>query len=121
VLLATSEGCPHQAYRIGKCVYAFQFHVEVTEAMINDWCREYFEAPDPALTQKAKDMIEKYKRIKGSFINQSYAIYEKFAALIEERQHMLEPPLIHQSPKSLTGASNVSERSGVGKEKPSQG
>ena len=36
-LLATSNGCPHQAFRAGHCAYGLQFHVEVTEAMIRAW------------------------------------------------------------------------------------
>jgi len=36
-LLYTSVPIPHQAFRIGSRVYAFQFHVEVTEAMIGEW------------------------------------------------------------------------------------
>jgi GMP synthase-like glutamine amidotransferase len=40
VLLATSERCRHQAFRIGDRVYGLQFHLEVTPAMIADWCVE---------------------------------------------------------------------------------
>jgi GMP synthase-like glutamine amidotransferase len=36
-LLAYSVACPHQAYRVGKNVYGFQFHLEVTPEMIADW------------------------------------------------------------------------------------
>jgi GMP synthase (glutamine-hydrolysing) len=37
-LLAWSELCRNQAFRIGENVYAMQFHLEVTPAMIGDWC-----------------------------------------------------------------------------------
>lgn len=40
VLLANSKKCPNQAARITKNVYAIQFHLEVTQKMIEDWCRE---------------------------------------------------------------------------------
>jgi GMP synthase-like glutamine amidotransferase len=40
VLLAGSEGCPHQAYRVGATVYGLQFHLEVTPEMIADWCTQ---------------------------------------------------------------------------------
>jgi GMP synthase (glutamine-hydrolysing) len=39
-LLATSEHCRHQAYRVGERAYGFQFHLEVTPEMIADWCRQ---------------------------------------------------------------------------------
>ena len=37
VLLASSPAYPHQAYRVGRVAYAVQFHVEVTEAMGEEW------------------------------------------------------------------------------------
>ncbi len=39
-LLASSERCAHQAFRVGDRVYGFQFHPEVTPAMIADWCTQ---------------------------------------------------------------------------------
>lgn len=35
--LAWSEGCRHQAFRLGTKAYGLQFHLEVTPAMIADW------------------------------------------------------------------------------------
>lgn len=35
-LLATSEGCLHQAFRVGKNVYGIQFHPELTQEGIED-------------------------------------------------------------------------------------
>jgi GMP synthase-like glutamine amidotransferase len=40
VLLATSELCRNQAFRMGERVYGLQFHLEVTPEMIEDWCRQ---------------------------------------------------------------------------------
>jgi GMP synthase (glutamine-hydrolysing) len=37
VLLATAQDYPHQAFRFGDLTYAFQFHLEVTEAMLRTW------------------------------------------------------------------------------------
>jgi GMP synthase-like glutamine amidotransferase len=39
-LLASSDLCGHQAFRIGERVYAIQFHLEVTPEMIADWCAQ---------------------------------------------------------------------------------
>jgi GMP synthase (glutamine-hydrolysing) len=39
--LAESEICPNQAFRIGKKIYGLQFHVEVTEEMIQQWFDSY--------------------------------------------------------------------------------
>ena len=38
VLLAGSKQCPHQAFRVGPCAWGTQFHPEVTEEIIRDWC-----------------------------------------------------------------------------------
>ena len=38
--LASSVRCRHQAFRFGTRQYALQFHLEVTPAMIADWCRQ---------------------------------------------------------------------------------
>jgi GMP synthase-like glutamine amidotransferase len=39
-LLACSDACRHQAYRVGENVYGLQFHLEVTPEMIADWCEQ---------------------------------------------------------------------------------
>jgi len=38
--LATREGCPNQAFRLGARTYAFQFHLELTREAIADWTVE---------------------------------------------------------------------------------
>jgi len=37
--LAYSKACVNQAFRVAGNVYGLQFHVEVTPAIIEDWCR----------------------------------------------------------------------------------
>ena len=39
-LLAYSELCRNQAFRVGNHVYGLQFHLEVTPPMIADWCEQ---------------------------------------------------------------------------------
>lgn len=39
-LLASSAACRNQAFRVGDRIYGLQFHLEVTPAMIAEWCRE---------------------------------------------------------------------------------
>jgi GMP synthase-like glutamine amidotransferase len=36
-LLASTEACPHQAFRVGELAYGLQFHVEVDELLAADW------------------------------------------------------------------------------------
>jgi GMP synthase (glutamine-hydrolysing) len=40
-LLATSSPVPHQAFRYGENAYALQFHLEITEGMIEEWMQGY--------------------------------------------------------------------------------
>jgi len=39
-LLASSDLCRNQAFRLGDRVYGLQFHLEVTPDMIADWCSQ---------------------------------------------------------------------------------
>lgn len=39
-LLASSVDCRNQAFRAGDRIYGLQFHLEVTPAMIAEWCQE---------------------------------------------------------------------------------
>jgi len=38
-LLASSAAYSHQAFRYGDCIYAFQFHIEITPEMVQNWVR----------------------------------------------------------------------------------
>jgi GMP synthase-like glutamine amidotransferase len=42
-LIATSSSVPHQAFRYGEDTYGLQFHLEVTEEMIEEWMETYEE------------------------------------------------------------------------------
>ena len=60
-LMATSTYIPHQAFRYGQNVYGLQFHLEVTERMIEDWMETYEEAFDisrPAHLSKTEVITE---------------------------------------------------------------
>ncbi len=48
--IASSPGCPNQAFRYGENVYGLQFHLEVDEAMIERWLNvEHHKAEIAAL------------------------------------------------------------------------
>jgi GMP synthase-like glutamine amidotransferase len=54
-LLASSDLCRHQAFRLGERVYALQFHLEVTPDMIADWCAQDANCGDMRELQSAID------------------------------------------------------------------
>jgi len=86
VLLAKGRDCPHQAFRIGRFAYGIQFHIEVTEGIIAQWCQSYFKSEDFSLRQKAQEMVEGYKRKKEDFDKQSDVIYQNFTRLISHKR-----------------------------------
>ena len=46
-LLAYSQACRNQAYRVGENVYGLQYHLEVTPEMLDDWRSEIPIPIDP--------------------------------------------------------------------------
>ncbi|MDR4498117.1 MAG: type 1 glutamine amidotransferase [Candidatus Scalindua sp.] len=46
VKLAGSELCSNQAFRVGNNVYGLQFHIEVTDVMIQEWIDAYKDEID---------------------------------------------------------------------------
>lgn len=56
VLLASSPACPHQAFRIGNCAWGTQFHPEVTDAIIRDWC-----AWDESTRDHAEEFVDNWE------------------------------------------------------------
>ncbi|HMG98675.1 MAG TPA: hypothetical protein VK546_07130 [Gaiellales bacterium] len=87
VLLASSPAYPHQAFRVGRAAYAVQFHVEVTEAMGEEWAgvpayAEYadrvlgpggsdrllaeFRLSSPLMQQHARELFERWCDLAGT-------------------------------------------------------
>ncbi|MDA8157254.1 MAG: hypothetical protein M0Z52_12525 [Actinomycetota bacterium] len=67
VRLASSEIYQNQAFRFGNGVYALQFHIEVTPAMIRDWLKD------------DKELMLETRKI-FSFSDEVYPAYSKRAA-----------------------------------------
>ncbi len=80
-LLATAQGCPHQALKIGEKAYGIQFHVEVTDKSIKDWCEEYCQNDLPGRPEHAKSMLDDYARYQKEFLRQANTIYENFLGI----------------------------------------
>lgn len=45
-LLAWSDNCRHQAFRVGDRVYGLQFHLEATPEMVSDWSEQEANCAD---------------------------------------------------------------------------
>ena len=62
-LLASSELCRNQAFRLGDGVYGLQFHLEVTPDMIADWCAQQDNCGDMRELQSAIDPCYNSRRL----------------------------------------------------------
>jgi GMP synthase (glutamine-hydrolysing) len=78
-LLASSENCPQQAFRIGKNAYGLQFHVEVTPEIVDSWIDAYAKE-DSNSPQFAKARSE-FLKIKQAYNAQARQIYKNLFSL----------------------------------------
>lgn len=82
VLLATGPGCPHQAFVVGKNAYGFQFHMEITDKSIKEWCDEYSANDLPGRKEHGAAMLEGYYKNKARFDQQAVRLYENFLKIV---------------------------------------
>lgn len=80
--LATGSGCPNQAFKVGRYAYGVQFHVEITDRIIEDWCKSYWNSKDVEKRAKAREMVDTYQKKRVSFLKQSDIIYKNFENII---------------------------------------
>jgi GMP synthase-like glutamine amidotransferase len=73
VLLAGSADCPHQAYRFGSAAWGIQFHPEVTEQIIRDWC-----AWDSDASARVDELLAGFHAIQKSYQNFSRGLLTNF-------------------------------------------
>ncbi len=68
LLLATSRTCRNQAFRMGETTHGFQFHFEVTGALVETWLASADDMPDDAAHRDFKTRIggELDRHIDGS-------------------------------------------------------
>ena len=81
-LLATAQDCPHQALKVGPNAYGLQFHVEVTDQSIQEWCEEYCQTDLPGRLDHAKSMMDDYWKNKKAFDAQAQKLYQNFLGII---------------------------------------
>jgi GMP synthase-like glutamine amidotransferase len=86
VLLASSPAYPHQAFRVGRAAYAVQFHVEVTEAMGEEWAGvpAYADYADRVLGPGGSDRLLVEFRLSSPLMQQhARALFERWCDLAE--------------------------------------
>jgi GMP synthase (glutamine-hydrolysing) len=73
VLLARGSEVPHQAFRVGRSVYGFQFHVEVTGSMLMDWFEKRAESAA---------IMNRYRAYQAELGVLTRRVYERFFSLV---------------------------------------
>ncbi len=82
-LLASSHLFPHQAFKCGDSVYAFQFHIEVTRDMICDWIKKGEEELKPLRQSvSAKKIVREINEHESSLQELSEKVYEELFSQI---------------------------------------
>jgi GMP synthase (glutamine-hydrolysing) len=84
-LLASSPLYPHQAFRVGRAAYGFQFHFEVTDAIVRDWVRRWeAEVREQGLDPQA--ILAGIPLHLAALQRRGEAAIEAFGAALAERQ-----------------------------------
>lgn len=72
-LLMTNNICKHQAFRIGRNIYGFQFHLEVTPEIVMEWLatqNEWVEKHYPDLDRQVVEQLRRYADPSARFAEQ---------------------------------------------------
>ena len=67
---------------MGPNAYGLQFHLEVTDGNIKEWCDEYIAADLPDRLDHAKQMMDDYWKYKEAFDRQAQTLYQNFLGIM---------------------------------------
>ena len=84
VLLASSELCPVQAYRIGTRAWGVQFHPEVDATVLKRWA-EAESPPTPGRQRTLRDAVVAVAAAESRLFQSWKAFAERFAAVVRNR------------------------------------
>ncbi|MFF0148977.1 GMP synthase-like glutamine amidotransferase [Amycolatopsis sulphurea] len=96
-ILASAPRYPHQAFRLNRCAYGIQFHIETTPDLVRDWAKSAPEMAeltrpgalsDESLTELHADLAETWRPFAHRFVRLAAGELEPAA----EGQHRL--PLV---------------------------
>ena len=77
LLLTQGKGCRNQAFKIGTNAYGLQFHIEVTEEMVESWMK------DGAGRIDTRKILGDTKKLKEAFELQAQEVFANFKRIIE--------------------------------------
>jgi len=82
-LIIQGDTCVNQAFRFDEYVWGFQFHPEITESLIADWCKD---SKDPMVDEQA--FLQDYKKYKKEYKEQARLITENFISSVDIKTFM---------------------------------
>lgn len=88
VLLASSPGCAHQAFRLGRLAWGVQFHIETTPELIAEW------AADDAAALVDYDVAELLRRVATTYddlVEAWQPFAARFAAVLADPAQVRAP------------------------------
>ncbi len=90
VLIASSIRCKEQLFRIGDFAYGLQFHIEVTEAMLEEWIKEDIEFIYRGLGLNGQKILreENSKYVDKTFLKRRLLISKLFNLLSDKKGNL---------------------------------
>ncbi len=73
VLLASSAACPHQAVRVGESAWGLQFHPEVTEEIVSDWC-----SWDVSTAARTRLILDAFRNREREYLAIAFSLFRNF-------------------------------------------
>lgn len=99
VLLAATDRCPHQAFRVGTNAYGLQFHVEITDESIRQWSAANFDLTQKAYADLQDTMLKEYSQCRETFHQDAQKMYANFHRVICNKTTLpAGAPLIEEQP-----------------------
>ena len=84
-LIATGERCPNQAFRIGRHVYAFQFHFEASKPLLRSWIRAGLASVEKLHPDFSARMEREFQRHMAGQAAFARHVSDRWLDLVEER------------------------------------
>lgn len=92
--LIEGDGCRNQAFRVGANAYGFQFHLEVTEALIQRWVslpQHQIELGDNPLQRRTQILAETTENLPRS-LTLAHQVFSRFIDLLPDVNRRIQLP-----------------------------
>ncbi len=89
ILLARSDVCENQAFRLKNNIYGLQFHCEITDKQIMQWNAAYLDQKDPENSRILQAMLDHYLKIKLNYTKQMAILGYNFLKIIAKNSRVV--------------------------------